>query len=154
MCRGKAFEIINIRAKRRKPGLRPQRLAAVQAASTISHAIAEGAGIGSQHLIFKPEDIFQGHYDFDIGTAGSTTLEAQTILPALMLANAPSSLSLQGGTHNPLAPFDFFSEAFCTLINRMGPRIGVTLERPGFSPGGGGIIHVNIPPIARLLPLC
>lgn len=154
VCQGEAFKITNIRAKRKKPGLRPQHLAAVQAAAAISQASVTGADIGSQRLIFQPEGIFPGHYNFDIGTAGSTTLVAQAILPALMLANAPSSLTLQGGTHNPLAPpFDFFNQAFCGLVNRMGPRISATLERPGFFPRGGGIMHVNVQPTTRLLPL-
>jgi len=154
VCQGEAFKITNIRAKRKKTGLRPQHLAAVQAATAISQASVTGADIGSQQLIFKPEGVFPGHYNFDIGTAGSATLVAQAILPALMLANAPSSLTLQGGTHNPLAPpFDFFNQAFCALINRMGPKISATLERPGFFPRGGGIMHVNIQPTTRLLPL-
>ena len=154
VCQGKAFKIANIRAKRKKPGLQPQHLAAVQAATAISRARVVGADIGSRQLIFEPEGIFPGNFNFDIGTAGSTTLVAQTILPALMLASAPSSITLTGGTHNPFAPpFDFFNRAFCALINRMGPRISATLERPGFFPRGGGIMHVGIQPTTRLLPL-
>ncbi|UCH40761.1 MAG: RNA 3'-terminal phosphate cyclase [Gammaproteobacteria bacterium] len=154
MCLGRPIEIRNIRVKRKKPGLRPQHLAAVQAATTISKARVEGAEIGSRQLRFRPQGVFPGKYDFDIGTAGSTTLVAQTVLPALMLATAPSRLTIHGGTHNPLAPtFDFFDQAFCTQLNRLGPRIRATLERPGFFPKGGGIMHLDIQPADRLRPL-
>lgn len=154
MCLSKPFKIVNIRATRKNPGLRPQHLAAVNAAAEISHASKEGAVLGSQQLIFHPHGIFPGHYDLSIGTAGSTTLVLQTVLPALMLADSPSSLNLEGGTHNPLAPpFDFLEQAFLPLINRMGPTITTTLERPGFFPKGGGRFRVNIQPTAKLKPL-
>lgn len=154
MCLSRPFKIINIRATRKTPGLRPQHLMAVNAAAKVSHARTEGAETGSQQLLFEPHGIFTGHYDFAIGTAGSTTLVLQTVLPALMLADAPSSLILEGGTHNPLAPpYAFLEQAFVPLLNRMGPVIKTTLERPGFYPKGGGRIQVNIQPIDKLLPL-
>ena len=155
MCLSRPFKIINIRATRKNPGLRPQHLMAVNAAAKVSHAHTEGAETGSQQLLFEPQGIFAGHYNFAIGTAGSTTLVIQTVLPALMLAKAPSSLFLEGGTHNPLAPpYEFLEQAFVPLINRMGPDIKTTLERPGFYPKGGGRIRVDIQPTERLLPLC
>jgi len=154
MCLAKPFKIVNIRATRKNPGLRPQHLAAVNAAAEISHAGVEGAVQGSQQLIFHPHGIFPGHYDLSIGTAGSTTLVLQTVLPTLMLADAPSYLNLEGGTHNPMAPpFDFLEQAFLPLINRMGPTVTTTLERPGFFPKGGGRFRINIKPIARLKPI-
>lgn len=145
VCKQIPFQIINIRARRKKPGLQPQHLAAVQAAALISQATVEDAVIGSQNLRFHPHGIYPGDYQFNIGTAGSVTLVVQTIVPALMLANAPSSLRVEGGTHNPLSPpFDFFARAFCPLLTRMGVRISTTLERPGFFPKGGGIMHVTL----------
>lgn len=145
VCKQIPFRIINIRARRQKPGLQPQHLAAVQAAARISQATVEDAVIGSQSLRFQPHGIYPGDYQFNIGTAGSVTLLVQTILPALMLANAPSSLRVEGGTHNPLSPpFDFFARAYCPLLTRMGAHISTTLERPGFFPKGGGIMHVAL----------
>ena len=154
MCRRKAFRIINIRKRRKRPGLQRQHLTAVRAAATLSHAAIEGAEIDSQELIFQPQALIADDYHIDIGTAGSTTLVAQTILPALMLADAPSSITLEGGTHNPQAPpFDFLKQVFCSLINRMGPKVSASLERPGFYPHGGGIIHLEIQPAAKLQTL-
>lgn len=154
MCRQTAFRITNIRKRRRRPGLQRQHLAAVKAAAEISHAGVEGAEVSSQELIFQPGALSAGKYRFDIGTAGSTTLVAQTILPALITANGPSSVTLEGGTHNPMAPpFDYLEKVFCPLLNRMGPNISTRLERPGFYPRGGGIVHLDIESAARLKPL-
>jgi RNA 3'-terminal phosphate cyclase (ATP) len=78
----------------------------------------------------------------------------QTVLPALLTAAGPSTLTLEGGTHNPHAPpIDFLEKAFLPLINRMGPTVNVSLERAGFYPAGGGRFVVNVQPAAKLLPL-
>jgi RNA 3'-terminal phosphate cyclase (ATP) len=148
------FRITNIRARRDRPGLQAQHLAAVNSAASISQAHVEGAYKGSQELIFKPRKLIAGDYYFDIGTAGSTSLVLQTVLPALMLADKESTLLLEGGTHNPFAPpFDFLSAAFLPLLNRMGPAVTATLERPGFAPEGGGRVRVHIKPVAHLQAL-
>jgi RNA 3'-terminal phosphate cyclase (ATP) len=132
----------------------PQHLAAVRAAAEIGDARVEGASIGSQDLRFVPGQISAGEYRFDIGTAGSTGLVLQTVLPALLQAKQSSRLTLIGGTHNPLAPsFEFLQQAFVPLINRIGPSVEMALERPGFYPAGGGLIHVVIEPSDQLHPL-
>lgn len=144
---GRPFRMENIRAGRRPPGLRPQHLVAVSAAATIGAARVEGAVIGSKDLVFQPAQVEPGDYHFAIGTAGSTMLVLQTLLPALMLARAPSTLTLEGGTHNPLAPtFEFIAHAFMPLINRMGPQVDMRLESAGFYPRGGGRVIASISP--------
>lgn len=144
----------NIRAKRDKPGLRRQHLMAVQAAAQISEAKVSGDTLGSRELRFEPSAAQAGKYKFDIGSAGSTTLVLQTILPPLLLAKGTSTIELVGGTHNPFAPpVDFLERAFLPLINRMGPRVDLRLERPGFYPAGGGRLHVQIEPTSRLSPI-
>lgn len=106
---------------------------------------------GSRSLTFAPQQIVPGNYHFSIGTAGSTTLVLQTILPALILASGPSTVTLEGGTHNQWAPpFEFLQHAFIPLINRMGPQVSVELERHGFYPAGGGRFTVSIEPSPNL----
>jgi RNA 3'-terminal phosphate cyclase (ATP) len=86
-----------------------------------------------------------------VGTAGSTMLVLQTILFPLALAKRPSTLILEGGTHNIHAPpFDFIERAFLPIINRLGPNVSVRLERPGFYPAGGGRVVVEIAPTSAL----
>jgi RNA 3'-terminal phosphate cyclase (ATP) len=151
---GMPFRIEKIRANRRKPGLQPQHLAAVKAAATVGTADVTGGEIHSQTLEFTPRELTPGDHTFSVGTAGSATLVLQTVLPALILAPKPSSLVLEGGTHNPLAPpFEFINKAFLPLLNRMGPRVRAKLARYGFSPAGGGQVRVTIEPAAKLTRL-
>lgn len=150
---GQACFIHKLRAGRRKPGLLRQHLTAAEAAMKIGNATAEGAILGSQELAFRPGKVSAGDYQFSVGTAGSATLVLQTILPALILGHQRSTLMLEGGTHNPLAPpFDFLERAFLPLLNRMGPNVSAKLLRAGFYPAGGGRFSVTIDPAARLRP--
>jgi RNA 3'-terminal phosphate cyclase (ATP) len=150
---GRPFRIENIRARRDKPGLQRQHLMAVNAAAKVGGATVTGAAVGSREITFAPGGVAPGDYTFAIATAGSTTLVFQTVLPALVSAGGPSTLVFEGGTHNHMAPtFDFIAETFVPLVNRMGPRVQVELERFGFYPGGGGrfVATVEPAPLGRL----
>jgi RNA 3'-terminal phosphate cyclase (ATP) len=154
MVTGQPFRIEKIRAGRQKPGLLRQHLTAVNAAVAICAATVDGNAIASQRLSFAPGRVTAGEYTFSIGSAGSTSLVLQTVLPALLVADGPSTLTLEGGTHNPFAPpIDFLEKAFLPLINRMGPRVTVALHRAGFYPAGGGRVVISIEPVATLQPL-
>ena len=85
-----------------------------------------------------------------MGTAGSTTLVLQTVLPALLLTDGDSTLTLEGGTHNPFVPpFDFLADAYLPRLNCIGPNVEATLDRPGFYPVGGGRMTAHIRPTRR-----
>jgi RNA 3'-terminal phosphate cyclase (ATP) len=148
------FRIEKIRARRKRPGLLRQHLTAVEAARRIGAAEVRGAEINSQELTFVPQDLIPGDYHFSIGTAGSTTLVLQTVLPVLMLTSKPSSLTLEGGTHNPAAPpYDFLERAYLPLVNRLGAQVRTDLVAAGFFPAGGGKLKVTIDPPSGLQPL-
>ena len=150
---GQPCRIDNIRAGRKKPGLMRQHLTAVRAAATIGQAEVDGDAMGSRRLTFRPSEVMPGEYQFRVGTAGSTTLVLQTVLPALLTANSESILTLEGGTHNPFAPpFDFLAKAYLPLVVRMGPQVTATLRRPGFYPAGGGSLTVKVVPVDSLGP--
>jgi RNA 3'-terminal phosphate cyclase (ATP) len=150
---GQPFQMENIRAGRSKPGLLRQHLTGVKAAEAVGAAEVEGAELHSQTLTFRPRALKAGDYHFAVGTAGSATLVLQTVLPALLGAPGPSTLVLEGGTHNSAAPpFDFLTRAYLPLVRRMGPSVEATLERHGFFPAGGGRIRVSVKP-APLQPL-
>lgn len=151
---GRPIQIDNIRRGRKKPGLLRQHLTAVNAAAEVSSARTEDAALGSTRLTFSPGSVAPGEYRFRVGTAGSATLVLQTVLPALITASEPSTLHLEGGTHNPWAPpFDFLAKAFLPCLRRMGPRVHAVLERPGFFPAGGGRFQVVVEPVERLEPI-
>jgi RNA 3'-terminal phosphate cyclase (ATP) len=153
MVTGKPVHIEKIRAGRPKPGLLRQHLTAVLAAAKVSGADVKGAHFGSRELWFTPREVRPGDYSFAIGTAGSTTLVLQTVLPPLLTAAGRSTISLEGGTHNPHAPpFDFLESSFVPLLNRMGPKVTMVLERHGFYPAGGGRMAIEIEPAETLMP--
>src|SRR5688500_4196864 len=154
MITGTPFRIENIRANRDPPGLARQHLTAVTSAAKVCNATVDGAELRSRELMFRPGKVTPGDYTLSVGSAGSTTLVLQTVLPPLLIADNSSTLTLEGGTHNPFAPpVDFLEKAFLPLINRMGPRVETALEQPGFAPRGGGRLIATIHPAAKLSPL-
>jgi RNA 3'-terminal phosphate cyclase (ATP) len=151
---GSPFRVFNVRARRERPGLQRQHLTAVTAAAAIGGARVEGAHVGSKEFTFEPGAITPGEYKFSIGTAGSTMLVLQAVLPPLLLADAPSLLLFEGGTHNVMAPpFEFIQKSFLPLVNRAGPTVTVELQRYGFYPPGGGRFNVYVEPSPELARL-
>lgn len=151
MLSGTPLRVEKIRAGRQKPGLMRQHLTAVLAAQKVCGAKVRGAEIGSSTLVFEPGEVRPGEFELAIGTAGSTTLVLQTLLPALLQAPGSSVLTLSGGTHNPLAPpWDFFAEVFLPLLQKMGARVEAKLEKFGFYPAGGGRVRVEVEQSPRL----
>jgi len=154
MITGQPFRMVGIRGKRSRPGLMRQHLTCVKAACELSGGTADGAEIGSTELVFRAGRLRGGDFHFAIGTAGSTGLLFQTLLPALLHAEAPSTLRLEGGTHNPMAPpFEFLERVFLPALRRMGGNADLTLVTTGFAPAGGGVIEARVEPCAKLLPI-
>jgi RNA 3'-terminal phosphate cyclase (ATP) len=142
---GTPFRIDRIRAGRAKPGLMRQHLTALEAAAAVGEADVDGAVVGAQEIVFRPKRLRPGTYRFAVGTAGSAGLVLQTILLPLVIARARSSVTLEGGTHNPAAPpFEFLAEAFLPLLRRMGAAVDARLERAGFYPAGGGRMTIDV----------
>src|ERR1700761_6540563 len=77
---GEPFQIVNVRGKRKKPGLMRQHMTAIEAACAIGAAGCEGVAVGSPEIAFKPGRVKPGEYHFAVGTAGSTNLVLQTVL--------------------------------------------------------------------------
>lgn len=145
LATGRPLLVRHIRAKRKKPGLMRQHLAAVEAAAQVSQAVVEGATLGSQQVSFRPGSVTPGRYHCGVKSAGSATLVLQTILPALLTVPGDSTLALGGGTHNPMAPpLDFLERAYLPLVARMGARATLRLIRYGFYPRGGGEFIVEL----------
>lgn len=151
---GRPFVLERIRAGRKRPGLRAQHLTCVRAAAAVGGAEVEGARQDGQRLRFVPRGLHAGDTELDVGTAGSTSLVLQTVLPALATLDQPSRLDLRGGTHAALAPpFEFLREVYLPLLARMGAPVVAELQRPGFYPKGGGRVRYAVEPTGRLRPL-
>ncbi|MFN2175004.1 MAG: RNA 3'-terminal phosphate cyclase [Anaerolineales bacterium] len=154
MITGIPFHINRIRANRRIPGLRPQHLAAINAARKISKAETQGVYLNSNSIFFSPKSIFSGSYSFNVGTAGSAILVLQTILAPLSMANSASSVSITGGTHVPWSPsYEYLKYTWTPFMHEIGLDFLLSLESAGFYPQGGGKIQAVIRPIRNPKPL-
>jgi RNA 3'-phosphate cyclase len=147
----KPVEITNIRAKRSKPGLRPQHLTALTCMKTISNAKTHGLAIGSTKLTFTPGDIQPGEYCFDIGTAGSITLVFQACILSAIKTTKPITIRIKGGTDVKWSPsWAYFTNIFLPLIQMMGIKIEARLIKRGYYPKGGGEAFITIYPTKQI----
>jgi len=137
--------IDHIRGNRKKPGIRPQHLIAVNSLATITGAKVEGAKIDSNELVFEPGEIRGGNYCFHIGTAGSTGLVTQTMIPVLLFGKISSLVQITGGTHVPWSPsFHYLKAVFLPALKKMGGEVSLAIDQWGWYPKGGGKIRVLI----------
>jgi RNA 3'-terminal phosphate cyclase (ATP) len=145
IIRGEGLHIRSIRAKRKRPGLLRQHLTAVQAAGIISGAKLDGDRLGSDELRFAPGAVRHGEHRFAVGTAGSATLVLQTVLWPLLVTPGESTVVVEGGTHNPLAPpFEFLDRVLLPVLRRMGAELELELLAAGFYPAGGGAVRMRV----------
>lgn len=150
---GKPVRVTNVRAKRSPPGLRPQHLAALKALAEVTSGRVDGLYVGSREVYFHPGRVRAGSYRFDVGTAGSTTLVLQALLPALAYAPGRVSLALIGGTNNPLAPpVEYLEQVLLPALGEMGVAASVRLRRRGFYPRGGGLVEAVVEPLSAVKP--
>jgi len=155
---GIPFTIRSIRANRPKPGLRPQHMTGLNAMAEVCGAEVSGAAVGSKEVAFVPHGTKPGKYFFDVsrtsGSAGSVTLVAQTLVPALALTNGRSRIKLRGGTHVAWSPsYDFFADSFIESASRFGLNAGATISGCGYYPKGGGEIAADVGPAGKLAPV-
>jgi len=147
------IRIVNIRAKRKAPGLRPQHLAGVRACEALTRGRAERAAVGAREITFFPgRTIHGGRYTFEIGTAGSTTMLAYSLLPLGLFADGPCHIRLAGGVFQDCAPgFFHLQHVLLPLLQRMGVAAELRLLTPGYVPRGGGVIELDITPLSSPL---
>jgi len=150
----KPIRVYNIRARRSNPGLRPQHLTGVKAVAALSSAEVSGLRVGSREIVFKPKELGGGRMSFDAGTAGSTTLILQSLMPAMAFSKSSIEVELRGGTNNPMAPpVEYFQYVLLPTLKKMGCEFEVRLLRRGFYPKGGGVVRARSTPIEELKPL-
>lgn len=146
---GEELHLTNIRAKRDKPGLRPQHLRAVRAVAELCEGELDGAAVGSMELYFRPgKVVLGGEYLWDIGTAGSTTMLALTVLPVAAFAGEPCLFRIRGGLFQDFAPSAFHTQhVLLPALREMGLEAELEVVHPGYVPKGGGIIELKVKPL-------
>lgn len=144
---GKDVHITKIRQGRPKPGLAAQHARALMALAEICGARISGVTEGSSEITFIPGTIQGGRYRIEIGTAGSVTLLMQCLMPALLCADEPSSLHIQGGTDVQWSPtVDYFKNVFLPALSTFGAKAGLEVLRRGYYPRGQGEVLLQIQP--------
>lgn len=146
--------LYNIRKGRKRPGLMPQHLMSCRALAAVSGAKITGDAHGSAELLFEPgrpggQETPEAprRFSFDIGTAGSTSLLFQALLPPMALFEGTTVLELKGGTHVPMSPpFDYIKEVFLPFLDTLGIKVSSEIESYGFYPRGGGLVRFFIEP--------
>ncbi|VEU33391.1 unnamed protein product [Pseudo-nitzschia multistriata] len=140
---GKNIKIVNIRAGRKTPGLRPQHLVGLRLLAAASGAsLSQGNFVGSTEIVFLANSANavsnddKREYVGDTQTAGSICLLMQTVLPFALFRgivrntnfstrnideNKEKSLLqfvLKGGTDTDFAPsVDYFQHVFLPIFN-------------------------------------
>lgn len=142
------FHLFNARLRRPKPGLRAQHVRVVDAVAQLAGAATHGVEQGSQDFTFEPGAAAkEGSFQWDIGSAGSTTLLALAVLPVLALRAVPTEVELQGGIFQDFAPsFYHVERVLLPLLRRMGVQADLSMGRPGYVPRGEGLLHLAVQP--------
>ncbi|MFB6091970.1 MAG: RNA 3'-terminal phosphate cyclase [Haloquadratum sp.] len=161
---GRPFRMENVRGNRSTPGLKRQHLACVDLLAAVTDADVSGATLGSETLTFEPKsgpDAAAGgrasgsggsestapDLAVDVGTAGSVTLVADTLLPLAVRLDGPIEAALVGGTDVKWSPpADYLRAVKLPLLRACGLDAAVDVERRGFYPAGGGELAVELRP--------
>lgn len=147
---GEELHMWNIRAHREKPGLRRQHRQAVLACRDMCRGVVEGAEVGSMEIKYRPgKEVGSGCYKWDIGSGGSTTMLAMTVLPLACFAHKATSFHISGGLFQDFAPSAYHvKQVLFPALRRMGASVDLNIKRPGYAERGGGIIEVDVVPVA------
>ncbi len=144
-------EVVRIRARRGKPGLAPQHIAAIQAVAAACDGSCEGLRLGSDRIIFRPGMPVAKDLRADVGTAGSVPLVLQAWIPVALMAGG--SITLTGGTEVDRSPtIDYMEQVLFRVLAGHGAKIHTEILKRGYYPEGGGEVRVSVE-ASRLSPI-
>ncbi len=151
---GVPIRIVNVRAKRNQPGLKPQHLTTLKAVAELCAAETKGLKVGSVEVEFKPNRLRSGCFEFDIGTAGSCSLLLQCAAPVAAFADGPVKIRVRGGTAVRWSPpMTIVQHVVWVGLRKMGFQGEVRVLRDGYYPKGGGLVEANIKPVRGFKPI-
>jgi RNA 3'-terminal phosphate cyclase (ATP) len=144
-------EVVRIRARRGRPGVAPQHLAAIGAVAAACDGTCEGLRLGSDRVIFRPGLPVAREVRADVGTAGSVALVLQAWLPVALMAGG--SLTVTGGTEVDRSPtIDYLEQVLFRVLGLHGAKIRTEVLKRGYYPEGGGEVRVTVE-AGRLSPI-
>jgi RNA 3'-terminal phosphate cyclase (ATP) len=93
-----------------------------------------------------------GDFQWDIGTAGSTTMLAFTLIPLALFARRLCRFSIIGGLFQDFAPSAFhMKEILIPILSRMGTEVRLDILKPGYVPKGQGHLMLEVKPLNGFL---
>jgi RNA 3'-terminal phosphate cyclase (ATP) len=144
-------EVVRIRARRGRPGLAPQHIAAIQAVAAMCDATCDGLRLGNDRIVFRPGLPVRREIRAEVGTAGSIALVLQSWLPVALMAGG--SITVTGGTEVERSPtIDYMEQVLFRVLARHGATIRTEILKRGYYPEGGGEVRVSVEP-SRLSPI-
>jgi RNA 3'-terminal phosphate cyclase (ATP) len=125
----------------------------VLACAELCEAKTEGLSVGAREFTFVPGiRIKGGSFAWDIGTAGSATMLALSILPLACFADRPTIARITGGVFQDFAPSPYHMQhVLAPLLQRMGVDTALRVVRAGYVPGGAGVLELSVTPARRPL---
>lgn len=146
------IRVKNIRSNRKVPGLRPSHLAAVKILAKMCSAQVDGLAVGSTTVEFRPKQIEDVFLEENVGTAGSIPLIMQAIIP-LAVSGKKIEISITGGTDVPWSPTANYTKyVLAEAYSRIGISFTMKIQRRGYYPKGGGLVHLTVSPCSELAP--
>ncbi|MEW6603862.1 MAG: RNA 3'-terminal phosphate cyclase [Thermoproteota archaeon] len=145
---GTPVEVVNIRAKRPNPGLRPQHMTGIKVIADLFHANVENLKVGADRVRFVPSERFEGgSVKVDVGTAGSIPMILMAVVPAVSLSNNSLEIEITGGTDVKASPtIDYVRYVVADAYRSIGIKFSCDVIRRGYYPKGGGIVKTMIEP--------
>jgi RNA 3'-terminal phosphate cyclase (ATP) len=152
----RSVRIERIRAGRKKPGLHAQHLCGLELVTEIRAARLFGGRVESNVVVFdqtqrRAGDAERTEFHVDVKTAGSVCLLVQISLPVLLFANAPTSVTMIGGTNATGAPqIDYFTLVLIPTLRKLAAvDFAVDIVRRGYFPRGNGEAVLRTTPVDR-----
>jgi RNA 3'-terminal phosphate cyclase (ATP) len=139
------IKVINIRAKRPNPGLRPQHLGGLKILHNICGGTIEGLHVGSTEVFMDFGEPRSGEYKYDVGTAGSITLIIQNLMPVLAVSKKDITVTITGGTDVKWSPTsDYLRYVFLNNLKLIGIKTEMEILKRGYYPRGGGKVVLRV----------
>ena len=139
------IRIINIRAKRKPPGLKAQHLQGVFALADFCNGKIKCAYLGSKEIEFYPGNEFKKELNVKISTAGSVGL---VLYPLALASLATKELNVKingGATFGKWAPpITFLENVTFEILRRIGIDVELNVIKHGFYPKGGALVEAKI----------
>ncbi len=142
------IRVYNIRANRKKPGLRNQHILGLQLVSKLSGAELIGADVGSTEIsLYVDKNKVETRPHLEISTAASISLILQIAINYSIASQSSLSFTFNGGgTYTNWSPnIDYCNIVQRSIFKKIGMDISIKIDKHGYFPKGGasGKIDIN-----------